>query len=802
MSESEWTWEWTGYNPSGEQLRESLCTLGNGYFATRGALPECRAGLVHYPGTYAAGCYNRLESTVAGRHVVSEDLVNLPNWLLLRFRLRRAEEDWGPWLSPHTHALLDHRHTLDLRRATLTRASRHRTDGTGVLGVEQIRLVHMLDPHLAALRTLFTAENWSGEIEIESCLDGEVINGNVHRYRTLDRRHVTHVRTGTHEPQTVWLSCRTSTSDIAVALAARTRVVTDGVPTSSELRPARRRAVHRLVVPISPDRPVAMEKIVALHTSRDTAISDPLGEAIDRVTTAGDFPALLESHAAAWERLWRRTDMQVPGEAGRILRFHLFHVLQTLSPRTADLDVGVPARGLHGEAYRGHVFWDELFVLPYLSLHFPDVSRALLNYRYRRLPRAHRAARANGRTGAMYPWQSGSDGREESQEWHLNPASGRWLPDHSRLQHHVGSAIAYNVWQYCEATGDTEYLHTRGAEMLLQISRFWADLADFDPGLGRYRIRGVVGPDEYHDSYPGGEQPGLDDNAYTNVTAAWVLARTLELLRRLPVWRREELLRRTGLDADELPEWEEVSRRLRVPFHQGVISQFAGYDDLTELDWDTYRKRYGTIRRLDRILEAERDTVNRYKASKQADVLMLGYLFSPAELRALFRRLGYGLDDDVWRRTVDYYLRRTSHGSTLSELVHGLVLARARRADAWQYVHEALEADIADIQGGTTGEGIHLGAMAGTLDLVQRGLTGLETREDALWLDPVPLPALSEYGFTLRYRGHWGVGVRRRSGHLEIAVPDSEESPIRVVLADRAVTIAPGETCTLVLPET
>ncbi|MFJ5032445.1 glycoside hydrolase family 65 protein [Streptomyces sp. NPDC088560] len=802
MSESEWTWEWTGYSPSGEQLRESLCTLGNGYFATRGALPECRAGLVHYPGTYAAGCYNRLESTVAGRHVVSEDLVNLPNWLLLRFRLRRAEEDWGPWLSPHAHALLDHRHTLDLRRATLTRASRHRTDGTGVLGVEQIRLVHMLDPHLAALRTLFTAENWSGEIEIESCLDGEVINGNVHRYRTLDRRHVTHVRTGTHEPQTVWLSCRTSTSDIAVALAARTRVVTDGVPPSSELRPARRRAVHRLVVPISPDRPVAMEKIVALHTSRDTAISDPLGEAIDRVTTAGDFPALLESHAAAWERLWRRTDMQVPGEAGRILRFHLFHVLQTLSPHTADLDVGVPARGLHGEAYRGHVFWDELFVLPYLSLHFPDVSRALLNYRYRRLPRAHRAARANGRTGAMYPWQSGSDGREESQEWHLNPASGRWLPDHSRLQHHVGSAIAYNVWQYCEATGDTEYLHTRGAEMLLQISRFWADLADFDPGLGRYRIRGVVGPDEYHDSYPGGEQPGLDDNAYTNVTAAWVLARTLELLRRLPVWRREELLRRTGLDADELPEWEEVSRRLRVPFHQGVISQFAGYDDLTELDWDTYRKRYGTIRRLDRILEAEGDTVNRYKASKQADVLMLGYLFSPAELRALFRRLGYGLDDDVWRRTVDYYLRRTSHGSTLSELVHGLVLARARRADAWQYVHEALEADIADIQGGTTGEGIHLGAMAGTLDLVQRGLTGLETREDALWLDPVPLPALSEYGFTLRYRGHWGVGVRRRSGHLEIAVPDSEESPIRVVLADRAVTIAPGETCTLVLPET
>ncbi|WP_181793391.1 glycoside hydrolase family 65 protein [Streptomyces sp. WELS2] len=799
---SHWTWEWRGHIPAAEQLRESLCTLGNGYFATRGTLPEYRGGLVHYPGTYAAGCYNRLESTVSGRRVVNEDLVNLPNWLLLRFRLRSAGDVWGPWVSPHSYAVLDHGHVLDLRRGTLTRTSRYRLDGTAVLGVEQIRLVHMGDAHLAALRTVVTTDGWSGEIEIESSIDGGVSNGNVHRYRALDRHHLAHVRTGAREPHTVWLSCRTSTSDISVALAARTTAGSTGAPAvSSVLSPAGHQAVHRLVATIAPGRPVTVDKTVALHTSRDTAIGDPVSEAVDRVSTAPGFPALLDSHVAAWKALWRRADIRVPGEAGRILRFHLFHVLQTLSPHTADLDVGVPARGLHGEAYRGHVFWDELFVLPYLNLHLPEVSRSLLDYRHRRLPRACRAAAAAGRAGAMYPWQSGSDGREESQEWHLNPASGRWLPDHSRLQHHVGSAIAYNVWQYCAATGDTEYLHTKGAEMLLQIARFWAALAVFDPATGRYRIRGVVGPDEYHDGYPGSPRPGLDDNAYTNVTAAWVLTRGLDLLRRLPSWRREELLDRLGLGAGELTRWEEVSRGLRVPFHQGVISQFEGYDGLAELDWDAYRARYTTIRRLDRILEAEGDTVNRYKASKQADVLMLGYLFSPTELRRLFRRLGYDLDDDVWNRTVDYYLRRTSHGSTLSELVHGFVLARARRADAWQYVHEALKADIADIQGGTTGEGIHLGAMAGTLDLVQRGLTGLEVREDGLRLDPVPMPALSEYGFTVHYRGHWGVGVLSRSGQLGISVPDSDESPIRVVLADRAVTMAPGETCTLALPD-
>ncbi|MGX1910118.1 glycoside hydrolase family 65 protein [Streptomyces phaeochromogenes] len=797
---SEWTWEYEGCDPAAERLRESLCTLGNGYFATRGAVPECRAGLVHYPATYAAGVYNRLESTVAGRRVVNEDLVNLPNWLPLRFRLRSADGSAGPWFSPDTRQSFDHRHTLDLRRATLTRTFRFRDDQAGVLSVEQTRLVHMTDPHLAALRTVFAAQEWSGEIEVESTLDGDVTNSNVHRYRSLNRNHLAHVRTGTAGADTTWLRCRTSTSDIGIGMAART-VVVGQPPTASELRPSRRRAVHRLLLPIAPGRPVGVEKTVALHTSRDLAISDPLSAALDRVTAAPGFPALLDSHVAAWARLWRRADVQVPGEAGRVLRLHLFHVLQTLSPHTTELDVGVPARGLHGEAYRGHVFWDELFVLPYLNLHFPEVSRALLNYRHRRLPQACRAAAAAGRAGAMYPWQSGSDGREETQQLHLNPRSGRWLPDNSRLQHHVGSAIAYNVWQYCEATGDTEYLHTKGAEMLLQIARFWADTAQFAPELGRYRIRGVVGPDEYHDSYPDAARPGLDDNAYTNVTAAWVLGRALDLVRSLPARRRQEVFERIGLDSGEPPKWEDISRRLLVPFHRGVISQFEGYADLAELDWDAYRSRYDSIRRLDRILEAEGDTVNRYQASKQADVLMLGYLFSPAELRDLFRRLGYELDDEVWRRTVDYYLKRTSHGSTLSGLVHAWVLARVRRAEAWTYCQEALEQDVADLQGGTTGEGIHLGAMAGTLDLVQRGLTGLETREDALRLDPVPLPALSEYGFSLRYRGHWGVSVRLRSGQLRIGVPDSEESPIRVVLTDRAVTVAPGETCTLLLPE-
>ncbi|MDN3029209.1 glycosyl hydrolase family 65 protein [Streptomyces sp. S.PB5] len=786
-----WTWEYEGYVPADERLRESLCTLGNGCFATRGALPECGADEVHYPGTYVAGCYNRLTSEVAGRQVENEDMVNVPDWLPLRFR-----RPGGPWLTPDTATVLDHRQTLHLSAGMLERRTRYDLGEGRALTVRQQRLVHLADPHLAALRTEFTAEGFSGPLEVEAALDGGVTNSGVARYRDLDGRHLTHVHTGTAAPDTVWLRCRTRTSDIRIGMAAR---LTADAPLT--VRHELPRAVQQMTLDLMPGSTSTVDKTVALHTSRDPAISDPLNAAVDRVGRAPGFDELLETHLTAWDQLWRRADLDVPGEAGRILRLHLFHVLQTLSPHTADLDVGVPARGLHGEAYRGHVFWDELFVLPYLNLHFPEVSRALLRYRHRRLEQACTAARSAGRRGAMYPWQSGSDGREETQQLHLNPRSGRWLPDHSHLQHHVGSAIAYNVWQYCEASGDTEFLHTKGAEMLLQIARFWADSAVYDETLGRHRIRGVVGPDEYHEAYPDAKEPGLDDNAYTNVTAAWVLARTLELLRSLPEPRHRELVERTGLDGGELELWEDVSRTLHIPFHTDVISQFDGYGELAELDWAGYRARYGDIRRLDRILEAEGDSVNRYQASKQADVLMLGYLFSPAELRSLFRRLGYRLDEDTWRRTVDHYLHRTSHGSTLSGLVHGWVLARARRAEAWKFCQEALRGDIADIQGGTTGEGIHLGAMAGTLDLVQRGLTGLETRGGALRLDPVPLPELSSYGFALRYQGHWGVRLRLEYERLEIAVPVSDASPIDLRLPDRTVSLPPGETVRLLLPD-
>ncbi|MQA79649.1 MAG: glycoside hydrolase family 65 protein [Streptosporangiales bacterium] len=776
-----WELSYTGYDPASERTREALCTLGNGYFATRGAAPESRAGSTHYPGTYIAGCYDRQVSSVAGGgSVENEDLVNVPNCLCLTFRI-----DGGDWFDLDRWVVLDTRQVLQLRGGVLRRMVRV-DDGSGrVTRVEQRRLVSMHDRHLAALESMIIPENWSGTLEVRSSLDGRIVNSGVERYLALQRGHLEVAETFSGDDIAA-LRTRTLASRTEIVLAARTRVngtrVNDATfHTDSGL------VDHFLTMDATQGRALVVEKVAAVFTSRDPAVAEPLSAARDLARSASGFGILLNEHVEAWGRLWRRHRIEVDDtEVQRTLNLYTFHLLQTLSPHTTDLDVGVPARGLHGEAYRGHVFWDELFVLPLLSLRSPEISRALLIYRWRRLPQARIAAARCGKRGAMFPWQSGSDGREESQSFHLNPLSGRWLPDHSRLQRHVGLAIAYNVWQYYDATADDAFLIEYGAELLLDTARYFADLATYDETRERYEIHGVMGPDEYHDAYPGASEAGLRNNAYTNVMTAWLMRKALDVLSILPMWRRRELCEKLALSDAEIERFDHVSHRLVVPFHDGVVSQFAGYEDLAELDWDRYRERYGDIRRLDRILEAEGDSPNAYKASKQADALMLFYLLSAEEFSEILGRLGYTYDADLIPRTVDYYLARTTHGSSLSAVVHAWVLSRTDRESSWHHFLEVLHGELATV-GGTTAEGIHLGAMAGALDLAQRCYGGLRLHENRVHLHPCLPRELGELSFGLRFHARWELRVRCDGEGIEVT--GQQDSTAVPVVVDGAVPL-------------
>lgn len=788
---SEWLMLFDGFDPADEGRREALCTLGNGYFATRGAAPECDLGDSHHPGTYVAGVYNRLSSEIAGRTVENESLVNIPNWLVLKFRIGDGE-----WIDDRSATVRSHKLELDLREGVLIRHTRFVDADGRVLRVTQRRFVSMRDQHVAALQTTLVAENFSERVEVLSALDGTVVNDGVKRYADLPKVHLRPLRTHQEDDETVCLHVETNRSHIRIAEAARTRVSGEGgwVATTRELveRPG---FVGQLIrFDLEEGRAVVIEKLVSVFTSRDPAIYEPGVDACDLVCNVlTDFEDLRERHSVLWRNLWERarSELGSDGEIATLLHLHKFHTLQTVSLHSASLDVGVPARGLHGEAYRGHIFWDELFICPFFSLRFPELTRSILMYRFRRIDQARRAAEAAGYRGAMFPWQSGSSGREETQTMHLNPVSGRWLPDASHLQRHVNAAIAYNTWHYYQSTGDEEFLRFYGAEMILEIARFWASIATYNHAEDRYDICGVMGPDEYHERYPEREEPGLDNNTYTNVMAVWCLMRAAELLDTVAEGTARELVEKLVITPAERAHWADVSARIRLDIRNGVLSQFQGYDDLMELDWDSYRSRYGDISRTDRILEAEGDSTNRYQVTKQADVVMLFYLLTAEELAEILEHLGYEYDKELIPRTIEHYERRTAHGSTLSRVVHSWVHARGNREESWQHFHDALRSDVDDVQGGTTAEGIHLGAMAGTIDLIERCYTGLEVRSDVLRLNPALPDELGSLAMNIRYRGR-AVRLEFTADEVRVSVDRIGHHPITVECRGERVEVSPG----------
>ncbi len=376
-----WRLVYNDFNPEEEKLREALCTLGNGYFATRGAGPESEDDGIHYPGTYLAGGYNRLKTEKVGRIIENEDLVNMPNWLPLNFRFEHGE-----WFDLSEVEVLQYCQELDIRNGILLRTIRFSDERRRVTRLIERRFVHMSRAHLAGLETTLIAENWSGRVEFRSSIDGRIINNGVKRYRDLNNLHLTPLETGQPADDTVFLKMETNQSGLRVALAARTQIFCEGKPVPADRRTLRETGfVTQLFdVPIEMNEAVTVEKIIGFYTSRDPAISECGLEARNAARAAESFNSLLQSHAQAWEHLWQRFGIELDNRSSRqenrigmIVHLYIFHLLQCTSMNTMgmDLDVGVPSRGWHGEAYRGHIFWDELFIFPMINLRLPEITR-------------------------------------------------------------------------------------------------------------------------------------------------------------------------------------------------------------------------------------------------------------------------------------------------------------------------------------------------------------------------------------------------------------------------------------------
>jgi hypothetical protein len=328
-----WVLAYAGFDPAHEGHREALTTIGNGYLGTRGAVPEHPADGVHYPGTYLAGVYNRLTSTVAGRQVEDEHLVNAPNWLLLDLRVGD-----GPWWSLGGLSVADERRELDLRRGVLTRTA-ILTDASGRrLHLTQRRLVSMDRPHLAALETTLVSDGWTGTITVRCGIDAGIFNANVAEYAALANRHLTNIEGWDAAPDTLMVVADTSQSQIRIATAARTSI-TAAAARHGDIDLGAGRYAHDIDVHLANGQPVVIDKTVAITTSRDPAMASPADGALAQLADApGGFAGLLERHEGAWRRVWAYFGIALDADrdAQLVLNLHVYHLLAAISPHTAE----------------------------------------------------------------------------------------------------------------------------------------------------------------------------------------------------------------------------------------------------------------------------------------------------------------------------------------------------------------------------------------------------------------------------------------------------------------------------------
>jgi trehalose/maltose hydrolase-like predicted phosphorylase len=496
----------------------------------------------------------------------------------------------------------------------------------------------------------------------------------------------------------------------------------------------------------------SLERVAAYAAA---AVEDSSNPALRRVRRARETgrERLLSDHRRAWAERWECADVRIDGdpELQLAVRLALYHLIACAGDHG---EAAVGARGLSGRGYRGHVFWDsDVFVLPFLAATHPAAARAILEYRVRHLPAAQAAARAAGRAGARFAWESAASGEDVTPRAARDRAGRRVAIYTGQREEHIVADVAWAAGCYIDWTGDRAFRAGPGKQLLVETARYWASRVERDSD-GRAHIRGVIGPDEYHEL--------VDDNAYTNVMARWNLRRAFTETPDADV------------DRAERAAWLELADALVDGYQpeSGVYEQFAGFFELEPLLIAEIAPQRPIA--ADLLLSPER--VHQAQVVKQADVLMLHHLV-PDEVAA-----------GSLAANLAFYEPRTAHASSLSPGVHAALFARAGRlAEARAALALTAQIDLDDMSGSTAG-GVHIAAMGSVWQALVLGFGGARPRGEALELDPRLPDGWKLLELRLRFRAaQLRVGV---SAHT-IEVTSDQPTQISVAGAD-PVTVGPS----------
>jgi trehalose/maltose hydrolase-like predicted phosphorylase len=500
----------------------------------------------------------------------------------------------------------------------------------------------------------------------------------------------------------------------------------------------------------------------------DTPQDDPAPGAYVALTRnrALGWRAVLAAHEAAWDARWIASDVLIEGDdqSQQAVRFALYHLTSAANPDDERVSVG--ARGLTGDAYFGHVFWDtEIYLLPFYTAVWPEAARAMLMYRFHTLPGARAKAVHFGFKGALYAWESADTGMETTPERVIGPDGTPIEILTGQMEHHISADIAYAVWQYWRVTGDDDFFLRAGAEILLETARFWASRAVADAD-GRRHIRHVIGPDEYHED--------VDDNAFTNVMARWNIARALEAMEILRArWpdRAAALEEKLALGEKELADWRDAVERIVTGLDpaSGIYEQFAGFHALEPLNLADYADRTVPI---DVVIGRER--TQRSQVVKQSDVV------------ALIALLPEEFPGAMAERNFRYYEPLCAHGSSLSSGFHALVAARLGDPEmAMHFLRQTAALDL-ELDPNSAG-GVRIAGLGALWQSIILGFAGLDLMGDTLAIDPKLPPQWRSLSFRVRWRGR-SVAIRIAGSAVQVTLTDGKAMEMRIAGATRQLT--------------
>jgi alpha,alpha-trehalose phosphorylase len=762
-------------------LTETLFVVANGYLGMRDNPPEGREA--HRHGTFINGFHETWSIHHAedafGFAKLGQTIVNVPDAKLMKLYV-----DDEPLLM--TWADLEaYERAIDFRDGILTRDLVWRTPASKRVRVRSQRLVSLAHRHLAMLTFEVTMLDGSAPVVVSSQFlnrqDGEdeyhiPIHALGHandprKMRGFDHR-VLEPRLHREEKGGVVLGYRCTNSGMTLACAYRHIIDT---PAEHQIETSVGEDLAKTVITarMQAGQTLRIVKLVSYHTSTGVPaqeLADRCNRTLDRA--AADGPNAILAEQRAWlDDFWAASDVEIRGDepAQQAVRWNLFQLAQA-SAQTQEF--GIAAKGVTGDGYEGHYFWDtETYVVPFLAYTNPELARKVLRSRWRQLPKARQRAAELNQVGALYPWRTIS-GDEASAYYAAGTA-----------QYHINAAVAFALKRYLDASGDIEFLAGEAAEILVETARLWEDLGFYAiNGEEVFRIHGVTGPDEY--------TTVVNDNLYTNVMARFNMRYASRVIESLAEWDRDaydKLCRRVGLREEEIKRWIRAAESIYLPYDEelGINPQDDTFLELEPWDFaNTPPENYPLLLHYHPLV------IYRHQVLKQADVV----------LAMVLRGDQFPLAQK--RRNFDYYDPITTGDSSLSACVQAMAAAQIGYDDlAAEYFREVLFVDLADTHGNAV-DGVHVASTGGVWDTVAFGFAGLWDSGTALRFAPT-LPARWD-GVSFRMQRH-GSRLRVDIDQDGCTVDVLAGHPVPIEAPDRSVVrVPPGETYRIpraVLPE-